>query len=161
MLRDLTALSAVAALVLSTISASARDVPPCHSRSVNVEHGAHVRIPDAATGLLCLQGSRYAVHLEVRRATVATVLSALSAAYNISYHSSIPLNKTRDGAYAGSLAQVISRLLNDYDYVIKPKKSTLDVFIFDQKGEQAVAAAIATEVGDSSGRPAAQNSRNR
>lgn len=168
MSRDLTEFAVVATLVLRAGFASAHDPPPCHSQPVNVEHAAHVRISDAAVGLLCLQGSQDAVHLEVRQATVASVLSALSAAYKISYRSSIALDKTRDGVYAGSLAEVISRLLNDYDYVIKPGKSTLDVFIFDRKAGifdrkagQAAPAPHATEVGDNSPRRAAQVSRNR
>jgi hypothetical protein len=159
MSRDLTALAVVAAaLVLSTVSASAQEVPPCRLRSVNVEHAHHVRESDAI-GLLCLQGSQKAIHLEVRQATVAAVLSALSTAYKISYHSSVALNETRDGVYAGSLGRVISRLLNDYDYVIKPEKSTLDVFIFEQKGRHAVTAPIAIEYGESPARPGARVSR--
>ncbi len=114
-----------------------------------------------AAGLLCLQGGRKAVHLEVHQATVAAVLSALSTAYKISYRSSIALNETRDGVYAGSLERVITRLLNDYDYVIKPGKSTLDVLIFDEKGEQPVPAPITTEYGETPVRPAARVSRTR
>jgi hypothetical protein len=161
MSRDLTGLAVAAALVLGTVSARAQDVPPCRSRSVNVEHADRLRKSDAAIGLLCLQGSRKAVYLEVRQASVAAVLSALSTAYKMSYRSSIALNETRDGVYAGSLGQVISRLLNDYDYVIKPGKSTLDVVIFGQKGEQAVTAPIAIEYGQTPGRPAARVSRTR
>jgi hypothetical protein len=159
MSRDLTGLTVIAGLALSAVSASAQDVPPCRSQSVNVEHTYHVQKSDAAVGLLCLQGSRMAVHLEVRQATVAAVLSALSTAYKISYRSSIALNETRDGVYAGSLGRVISRLLSDYDYVIKPGKSTLEVFVFDQKGERAVPAPISSEYGETPARPVARVSR--
>jgi hypothetical protein len=159
---DLTRLAVAAALMLGAVPASAQDVPPdvppCHSRSVNVEH-AHALKSDTAAGLLCLQGSRKALYLEVRQATVAAVLSALSTAYKISYRSSVALTETRDGVYAGSLGQVISRLLSDYDYVIKPEKSTFDVSIFDEKGGQAVPAPIAAEYGDTPVRPAARSSR--
>jgi hypothetical protein len=159
MSRDLTRLAVIAGLFLSPVSASAQDVPPCRLRSVNVEHAYHLRKSAAAVGLLCLQGSRKAVHLEIREAPVAAVLSALSTAYKISYHSSIALTEIRDGVYAGSLEQVISHLLNDYDYVIKPEKTALDVFVFGQKGEQAVPAPIAAEYGETPARPAARNSR--
>jgi hypothetical protein len=150
----------VTALVLSALSASAQDVPPCRPRSVNVEHAYHVRKSDAV-GLLCLQGDQKTVHLEVRQATVAAVLSALSTAYKLSYRSSIALNETRDGVYAGSLVRVISRLLNDYDYVVKPKNSALDVFIFAQKREQAIPAPTAIEYGERPMRREAQVSRAR
>jgi hypothetical protein len=162
--RDLARLAVAAALMLGAVPAFAQDVPPdvppCHSRSVNVEH-AHALKSDSAAGLLCLQGSRKGIYLEVREATVAAVLSALSTAYKISYHSSIALNETRDGVYAGSLGQVLSRLLNDYDYVIKPEKSALEVFIFDQKGEHAIPAPIPSEYGAPPARPAIRVSRTR
>lgn len=161
MSRDLTILAIAATLVLRAVPGLAQDVPPCRSRSVNVEHAHHVQKSDAAVGLLCLDGSRSAVHLEVRQATVAAVLAALSTAYKISYRSSIPLDETRDGIYAGSLEQVISHLLSDYDYVIKPETSALDVFVFDQKGAQAVPAPIATEYGETPARPRARVSRTR
>ena len=162
--RDLARLAVAAALMLGAGPASAQDVPPdvppCHLRSVNVEH-AHALKFDTAGGLLCLQGSRKAIYLEVREATVATVLSALSTAYGISYRSSIALTETRGGVYAGSLVQVLSRLLNDYDYVIKPEKSALEVFIFGQKGEQSVPAPIPSEYGAPPVRPAPRVSRTR
>jgi hypothetical protein len=161
MSRGLTRLAVAAALVLRAVPAFAQDVPPCRSRSVNVEHAYHLIKSDAAGGLLCLQGSRKAVHLEIREATVAAVLAALSTVYKISYRSSIALTETRDGVYAGSLEQVISHLLNDYDYVIKPEKSALDVFVFGQKGGQAVPAPIAAEYGEPPARPAPRLSRTR
>lgn len=158
---DLTRLAAlVSALVLSTVSAPAQDVPPCRSRSVNVEHASNALKSDAAVGLLCMQGSQAAVRLEVRQTTIAAVLSTMSSAYNVSYHSSTALNETRDGVYTGSLRQVISRLLDDdYGYVIKTENSTLDVLIFAKTGKRAVPAPIADEVNPV--RRAAIVSRNR
>jgi hypothetical protein len=153
---DLTGLAAlVAALVLSTVSAPAQDVSPCRSRSVNVEHANNVLKSDVAGGLLCMQGSQAAVRLEVHQTTIAAVLSTLLIAYKVSYRSPIALNETRDGVYAGSLRQVISRLLDGYDYVIKRENSTFDVLIFGKTGEQAVSAPIATEVSENPVRRAA------
>jgi hypothetical protein len=102
-----------------------------------------------------MQGSQAAVRLEVHQTTIAAVLSTLLRAYKVSYRSPIALNETRDGVYAGSLRQVISRLLIDYDHVIKTENSTLSVLIFDKTGEQAVPAPIATEVGENPVRRAA------
>lgn len=161
--RALTGLTAAAALVLSAVSAFAQEVPPCRSRSVNVEHADHIRKSDAAAGLLCLQGSPARIHLEVRQTTITVALSALLAAYKISYRSSIALNETRDGVYAGSLDEVVSRLLKDYDYVIKPGDSTLDIVIFartdNATGKQPLSAPIAAEVAEKPVRREARVSR--
>lgn len=157
--RGLTGLAVAAALVLSAPSALAQEVRPCRSRSVNVEHANYDLKSKAAAAFLCAQGNQARMHLEVRRTTITAVLSALRTAYNISYRSSIALSETRDGVYAGSLREVISRLLSSYSYVIKLENSTLDVDIFGKAGEQAVAAPIATEASNDSARPPARVSR--
>jgi hypothetical protein len=89
-----------------------------------------------------------------------SVLSALRTVYNISYSSSIALNEIRDGAYAGSLRDVISHLLYNYDYVIKLENASLDIDIFGKIGEQAIPDPITTEVRENPVRPTHRVSRN-
>jgi hypothetical protein len=160
-LRGLIRLAAAAALILSAVSALAQDVPPCRSRSVNVEHAINAPKSTAAVDFLCVQGSPTRVHLEVDQTTIMSVLSALRTVYNISYSSSIALNEICDGVYAGSLRQVISHLLSNYNYVIKLKNASLDVDIFGKIDEQAIPASIANEVRENSARPTHRVSRNR
>jgi hypothetical protein len=159
MSRALTGLAVAAALIPSAVCALAREVPPCRSRSINVEHANYALNSKAVGGSICAQGNPARIHLEFSQATIASVLSALRTAYHISYRSSLALNEIRGGIYAGSLRHVISQLLSDYNYVIKVENGRLDVVIFSKIGEQAIPAPIATEVRENSVRRTAGVSR--
>jgi hypothetical protein len=142
-------LSVVAGVLLSTVPmAAAGGAPSCHYR-LDAEQAVRV---DGDGGSLLLQRSPAAIRLQACRTTVAAVLSALSD-YGISYRSSIALNEARNGTYAGSLAQVITRVLDGYNYVIKHDSSRLEIIIYGNKGKQAVAAPIVTQVSQNSERP--------
>jgi hypothetical protein len=92
-------------------------------------------------GALRIEGDAAALHVEVRHATIAEVLSAL-AGFNIRYRSSIALDKAVEGTYAGSLGQVVSRVLHGYNYATKQNGSNVEVIIFGRPGESAVPAPI-------------------
>jgi hypothetical protein len=160
MSRRLAGSAVAAALVLSAVSAFAREVPPCRPRPVNVEHANYAPQSEPAVGFICVQGGRTRIHLELRQTTIAAVLSALRAAYNISYSSTIALDETRDGTYAGSLGRVISRLLDGYNYVIKRQNSALELDILGKNGAQAVPGPVTTAPKEDHVRPERRVSRN-
>lgn len=93
----------------------------------------------AVGSLLQLNGDPTAIRLEVRQASVTSVLAALAAAYPISYRSKVTLDELRDGTYAGPLRRVIAHLLEGYDYVIEENDATLDILVLGKSGEKAVA----------------------
>jgi hypothetical protein len=93
-------------------------------------------------GSLRVRGDMAAVRLDARRTTIADALSALNAAFNMSYRSSIALDDEINGTYAGSLRRVISRVLDGYNYVIKQDDAKLDVIILGRRGERAVPVAM-------------------
>jgi hypothetical protein len=96
-----------------------------------------------ATDLLRIEGDSGAVRLEARQSTVADVLHGLGTAYNIRYHSPIVLDVVLNSTYSGSLPHVISRVLRDYNYVIKYDNSQVDVItIVGKIGERTVPAAL-------------------
>jgi hypothetical protein len=162
MSRGLAGSAFAAALVASAASALAQEVLPCRSRSINVEHASYVPESKDVVGFLCAQGSPAGIHLEVHQTTITAVLSALRAAYRISYRSSIDLNETRDGVYVGSLREVMSHLLSNYNYVIRLDHATLDIDIFGRKGAHAIAApAPAVAVNETPTRRVARASRTR
>jgi hypothetical protein len=98
-------------------------------------------IVEVDVGSVHVQGNPAAVQLDARQSTIIEVLSALSAAFNISYRSSIALDEALNGTYAGSLGHVISRVLDGYNYVVKRDNAKLDVTIFGKRGERAVPVA--------------------
>jgi hypothetical protein len=95
----------------------------------------------AGTEAVRIKGDAKAVELDVHRATLADVLTAL-ARFNIRYRSPVALNEVIDGAYAGSLSHVLSRLLDGYNYAIKQGGAEIDVIIVSRHGEQAIPAPI-------------------
>ena len=66
-----------------------------------------------------VSGSMGSVQLEARDSSVAEVLSALSQALPIRYRTSVELNRAVTGTFKGPALKVISRVLQDYDYVIR------------------------------------------
>jgi hypothetical protein len=94
---------------------------------------------------LRIDGDAAALHVEVQRATIADVLSALES-FNIRYRSSIGLDEVLDGTYAGSLGHVVARLLNGYNYAAKQDGPRLEVTIFGKHGEFSVPAPIVIPV---------------
>ena len=147
MSRDLTCLAAIVTAVLSAAPAHGQDMPPpCRVRLVNVERAHYATQSDGANGSLCVQGRATAVRLEVRQTAITAALSALAAVYKISYRSSVTLDETRDGIYAGSLEHVVSRSLDGYDYVIRRANADLDIVVLARKGGQPVVASVAPAV---------------
>jgi hypothetical protein len=100
-----------------------------------------------ATDSLRIEGDPGAVRLEARQSTVADVLLGLGTAYNIRYHSPIVLDEVLNSTYSGSLRHVISRVLSDYNYVIKYDNSQVDVVtIVGKIGERTMPAALTPTV---------------
>jgi hypothetical protein len=69
---------------------------------------------------------------------VADVLSAIANNFGMTYRTSVALDGPADQSYAGSLRQVVSRLLDGYVYVIKTEGGTAEIVIFGRRGTAAV-----------------------
>jgi hypothetical protein len=126
-------------------SAACRRYP--RSRSLSVFDGDFIAvipllIADAGGSLRVEGDSATAVRVNARQTTITNVLDALASAFNVRYRSSIALDEVLDGTYAGSLGYVISRVLSDYNYVIKYQSSGLDVVIFGMRSERAAATPL-------------------
>ncbi len=146
MLRNLAGFAVVAAASLSTGTVRAEDIAlPCRPQLADIGLAGTPR-PGVTGASLCLQGKPSAILLDVRQTAIAQVLLALSAAYKISYRSSVPLSEIRDGKYEGSLGYVISRVLDGYNYAIKRESSNFEIIILSRRGDHAVSAPIITEV---------------
>src|SRR3954462_6888021 len=67
-----------------------------------------------------VQGGAAALQIEARSSQVAEVLGELGKTLQVRVRTSVALDKIISGTYSGSLNQVLSRLLDGYNYVIKP-----------------------------------------
>ena len=85
-----------------------------------------------------VEGRASAVRVTTSQDAIADVLAALSARFNVQYRSSIPLDAAAHADYGGSVAQVIARLLDGYNYVIKREQETMVIVVFGQRGEVAI-----------------------
>lgn len=95
-------------------------------------------LPTIAPAEVHVEGSPPAVRVTTSRDTISGVLSALAVTFKVRYRTSIPLNATADGTYSGSLRQVISRLLDGYNYVVKTDDSkTVEIVVLSKRGEAA------------------------
>jgi hypothetical protein len=101
--------------------------------------------PGSAHAEVSVKGDVDAVRIEAHDSSLAEVLSALGAAFDVRYGSSIDLNRPVTGRLNGPLPRVISRLLQDYNYVARssPAGDIEAIFIFSaaQTTAKAVPAA--------------------
>jgi len=64
-------------------------------------------------------GTMDAVQIEAHGSSIAEVLAALCKALHCRYRTAVKLDQPVDGTFKGSLTNVLSRLLQNYDYVVK------------------------------------------
>lgn len=69
--------------------------------------------------------------VETRGATVEELLIALSRTTGLQYRSSADLNRFISGTYAGSLSQVLARLLRGYNFIIETAASGTMVVVYE------------------------------
>jgi len=85
-----------------------------------------------------VEGTPAAVRVTAEQAAISDVLSAVGASFNARYRTAIPLDAPAGPAYAGSLAQVIARRLDGYNYVVKRDGQGTEVVVFGRRGEIAI-----------------------
>lgn len=88
-----------------------------------------------------IEGSRDALHIATDNDTVANVLAALAAAYPIAIDASTPLDAPAREQVSGSLSQVLSALLDGYDYAIWIERELTKVVVSGRSGKRPVPPA--------------------
>src|SRR5215471_11437692 len=96
-------------------------------------------VPAIATAEVHVEGTPAAVRITTNQDTIANVLSALSATFNIPLRTGVLIGAAADATYSGSLRQVVSRLLDGYNYVIKADDSkTTEIIVLGRRGEVTI-----------------------
>ena len=85
-----------------------------------------------------IEGGREALRVAAENVTVADVLAALAAAYPIRTDATAPLDTPARERLAGSLTQVLSALLDGYDYAIWTERDWTRVIVSGRSGERAI-----------------------
>jgi hypothetical protein len=94
---------------------------------------------DAVHAEVRVNGDASALQVVATQSNIAEVLSALESAFRLQVHTPIVLDRAIGGTFSGSLAQVLSRMLQDYNYVIRYQATEIDATIIGLQGDRAAA----------------------
>jgi hypothetical protein len=83
-------------------------------------------------------GNPAAVRITANQDAISDVLSALAATFNVRYRAAVPLDAAANTTYSGSLTQVVSSLLDGYNYVIKVGRLSTEIIVYDKHREVSV-----------------------
>jgi hypothetical protein len=97
----------------------------------------------AASAATVVSGQPEDVQLSTENASTKEVLDALSAAFKITYK--LPPNTGRDvtGVYSGTLRQVLARILDGNDYIVKVADNGIEVLVLGASGAASAATGQA------------------
>ncbi len=88
---------------------------------------------------VAIDGGRGEMQVRVDYDTVGHVLEALGRNGNLHNRSATPLDKIIDGSFSGSLGQVLFRILDGYDFVIRHDPEGVEVFVFGESRAAPIA----------------------
>jgi hypothetical protein len=94
-----------------------------------------------AQAALHISGTRASMTVEADNTSLRDVLEALKQSFGLRYHAADRLDEPISGTYSGSLQRVLSRLLTEHDYVIRPTAGAIDVTILASDPSRAGRAA--------------------
>ena len=77
-----------------------------------------------------VSGNADALIVETREASADEVLAALRTSFNIQYHTSGAAIRVVTGSYTGSLRQVLARLFDGQNYVIRSSTNGIEIAVF-------------------------------
>jgi hypothetical protein len=86
-----------------------------------------------------IEGDQASTRVTTDQNTISDVLSALAANFRLEYRSAIPLNELANETYSGSLNQVIARLLDGDNFLIKREGETTEILVFGKRGDKLAA----------------------
>lgn len=75
------------------------------------------------------EGQRENMQLNADNASMGEILQALSSRFSLTYRLPANINRTITGSYRGSLRQVLGRVLDGNDYIVRETEAGLDVVI--------------------------------
>ena len=115
-----------------------RATPHQHQRSIGLAMALACGLATIAYADVQVEGTPAAVRVTTSQDTIADVLSAFASPFNVKYRSAVPLDAAANASYSGSFAQVISRLLDGYNYVVKKDQETTEIVVFGKRGEASI-----------------------
>jgi hypothetical protein len=87
-----------------------------------------------AAGKTQIEVESGAVRLSAEDATIDEVLSTLSPQLKVTCAPGADLNRTVTGVYSGTLPQILSRVLDGYDYIVKISDNGIVLNVLSRSG---------------------------
>jgi hypothetical protein len=84
-----------------------------------------------------VNGDASALQVVATQSNVAEVLSALESAFRLRVNTPMVLDRPVSGTFTGSLAQILSRMLQDCNYFIRWQATEIEVTVIGLKGDRA------------------------
>jgi hypothetical protein len=92
----------------------------------------------SAAASVQVEGTPATLRITTDHDAVDQVLAALAATLKVKYRSAIRLETAAHATYSGSLREVIARLLDGYNYVVKRDGPATEIVVFGRRGELAI-----------------------
>jgi hypothetical protein len=86
-----------------------------------------------------VNGAASALQVVATQSNIAEVLSALESAFRLQVHTPIVLDRAIGGTFTGPLAQILRRMLEDYNYFIRWQATEIEVTVIGLTGDRAAA----------------------
>jgi 3-hydroxy-3-methylglutaryl CoA synthase len=87
-----------------------------------------------------IEGSPAAVRVTTSHDAISAVLSALGETFKVKYHTEIALDTIAGATYSGSIREVISSLLDGYNYVVMSDQDRIKIVVYGKRGGAAIPA---------------------
>jgi hypothetical protein len=100
-------------------------------------------IPTLAGAEVHLSGTADKFVLKAKNATMPEILSGIEATFNYKIGFTGSATRQFTGAYSGSLRRVLSRLLENTDYVISPALEGINIVLLGPDGARGGSQAVA------------------
>jgi hypothetical protein len=100
--------------------------------------------PAAALGAARITGTEAAVSVDAQNSSIKDILAAFGQQFNVHLQSTAALDKQITGTYEGPLRQVLARLLEGYNYIIRVRDGQLLVTVLGGRAPGNAAPASAT-----------------
>ena len=85
-----------------------------------------------------VEGNARTIRIEANQAPVAEVLTALGNTSIVHVRTIEPMDGTIDGVFTGPLEQVLSKLLAEYNYVLRKGRNSVELLIIGARGTRAI-----------------------
>jgi hypothetical protein len=97
-------------------------------------------VPTVTCAEVNVAGTDAALSIVAHQDSVQSVLSVLTQRFNVRYRTYISLERYISGTYSGSLMEVISHLLDGYNYLVRRNGAIVDITVLGRPGERPIRA---------------------